>query len=83
MIRVGKTTFSIEGIKSLTKDEFLELNKHINADLAQIWDDVNGTSSESNKKVGRKHEGNNSPKVDAISVPKRRVQKANNRPKHD
>jgi len=83
MIRVGKTTFSIEGIKSLTKDEFLELNKHINADLAQIWDDVNGTSSESNKAVGEKRKSNNSKKVDGVPFPKRGVQKANNRPKHD
>lgn len=71
MIRVGKTTFSIEAIKSLTKAEFLESNKNINADLAQIWDDVNGTSSESNKKVGRKHEGNNPKKVDAVPFSKR------------
>lgn len=44
MIKVGKTTFSIESIKALTKAEFIELNKHINADLAQIWEQVNGNT---------------------------------------
>lgn len=69
MIKVGKTTFSIEGIKSLTKAEFLESNKHINADLAQIWESVNGTSSESNKAVGKKHERNHSKKADDVPFP--------------
>jgi len=78
MIQVGKTSFSIDSIKSISKEEFIESNKHINADLAQIWESINDTSSEGNKAAGNKHEKHNAKKANAIPVPKHGVQKADN-----
>lgn len=82
---------------NVDKETFCSTYKrNVNRDISTVWDimqerikelglkeSINGTSSESDKEIRIEHEGNNAQKVDAVSVPKRRIQKANNRPKHN
>jgi len=79
--------FNPNTFKTWTKEKFFKCYAGVvKCDLASVWNQIelaNGTSSESDKEIRIEHEGNNAQKVDAVSVPKRRIQKANNRPKHN
>lgn len=47
MIKVGKTTFSKEAIKLMSKSDFIESVKHIDCNAENIWNEVN-ENTESN-----------------------------------
>ncbi len=74
-ITKGNTQFRVSNFKTWTKEQFISQYKGlVSCDLNDVWNQIelaNGTSSESNKAVGKKHERNHSKKVDAVPFPKR------------
>lgn len=72
-IKVGNTQLRVSAFKDWTFEKFKQQYKGlINSDLKSVWNQIelaNGTSSESNKAVGKKHEKHNSKKVDAVPFP--------------
>lgn len=85
MIKVGKTTFSKEAIKLMSKSDFMESVKHIDCNAENIWNEVNeNTESNTGATVESSKDSNTelSKEGNEVSVQSSGIQKTDNRPKH-
>ena len=81
-ITVGNTQLRVSAFKDWTFEMFKQQYKGLmNVDLKSVWNQIeriNGTSSEGNKAIGETDENFKRKKYHDVSIPKRRVPKADN-----